>query len=172
MTWSPGAFNGCWTGSPKRWAWWHIIHPPRLYTVPIGGWTMPPSYHLLGEPETTIDAWRNLSFGELLGFPDVPREKNPCKPSYPLPQPADDGRIDLFWTAGRGTTESSNICQIHEVNSSIKSPLLSLSRHRQYVSLFVPWERLLPTNAWTCHLVEHDSTNKGFLGKSSKGKIQ
>ncbi len=25
--------------------------------LPIGGWTMPPTYHLLGEPETTTIDW-------------------------------------------------------------------------------------------------------------------
>ena len=43
-----------------------IFHPPGLartirvvykwYILPIGGWTMPPTSHLLGEPETTIES--------------------------------------------------------------------------------------------------------------------
>ena len=43
-----------------------IFHPPEgkdykwyipvvyIYILPIGGWTMPPTYHLLREPKTTI----------------------------------------------------------------------------------------------------------------------
>ena len=43
-------------GSRKRWDWWHII--PQLavfttYILPSGG--LYATYHLLGEPETTID---------------------------------------------------------------------------------------------------------------------
>ena len=26
-----------------------------VFFLPIGGWTMPPTYHLLGEPETTSE---------------------------------------------------------------------------------------------------------------------
>ena len=34
------------SGSPKRWAWWHIIPQLAVYTTYIP---------LIGEPETTID---------------------------------------------------------------------------------------------------------------------
>ena len=45
------------SGSPKRWDRWHIIPQLAVYTtyiLPSGG--VYGTYHLIGEPETTIDS--------------------------------------------------------------------------------------------------------------------
>ena len=52
------------SGSPKRWAWWHspspigsIYHLYTTYILPSGG--LYATYHLLGEPETTLEKISN-----------------------------------------------------------------------------------------------------------------
>ena len=61
------------SGSPKR--WWVAYNPPegkdyKWYILPIGGWTMPPTSHLLGEPETTIEPLHEFQLQENLMFAD------------------------------------------------------------------------------------------------------
>ena len=50
-------YQSLFSGSPKRWDGWHIIPQKAIYKwyiLPIGG--LYATYHLLGEPETTIDS--------------------------------------------------------------------------------------------------------------------
>ena len=56
--------NGCWNGSPKRWEKGGIVHPPigrknttyiRLIVLAEPGGVKNATYHLLGEPEKSID---------------------------------------------------------------------------------------------------------------------
>ena len=66
------------SGSPKRWDRWHIIPQLAVYTtyiLPSGG--LYATYHLLGEPEPTIEMktigivkpwWSTCSTGRLLFF--------------------------------------------------------------------------------------------------------
>lgn len=99
---------------------------------------------------------RNLRCGSWADFRisgRFPKQLNVlCKPSYPLPQPAKGMELyDLFWTVERGPAESSNLCQIriHEVNSSIRSPLLSLSLPPSAMGLlFVPCLNMLSGSTW------------------------
>ncbi len=65
------------SGSPKRWDRWHspspnwqflFFHLFATYILPSGG--LYATYHLLGEPETTIETWESKFENEAVRYVD------------------------------------------------------------------------------------------------------